>query len=58
VKIATFANSAEDNLKILKLISYAKKTNRKIIALCMGEEGKISRIIGALLRLIFELRLS
>lgn len=45
VKIVTFANSAEDNLKILKLISYAKKTNRKIIALCMGEKGKISRIM-------------
>ena len=45
VKIATFANSAEDNLKILKLISYAKKTNRKIIGLCMGEKGKISRIM-------------
>lgn len=45
VKIATFANSAEDNLKILKLISYAKKTNQKIITLCMGEKGKISRIM-------------
>jgi len=45
VKITTFANSAEDNLKILKLISYAKKTNRKIIALCMGEKGRISRIM-------------
>ena len=45
VKIATCANSAEDNLKILKLISYAKKTNRKIIGLCMGEKGKISRIM-------------
>jgi len=44
-KIASFANSAEDNLKILKLISYAKKTNRKIIALCMGEKGRISRIM-------------
>jgi len=44
-KIASFANSAEDNLKILKLTSYAKKTNRKIIALCMGEKGKISRIM-------------
>ncbi|MBW2599601.1 MAG: type I 3-dehydroquinate dehydratase [Deltaproteobacteria bacterium] len=45
VKIVTFANSSEDNLKILKLISYAKKTNRKIIAFCMGEKGKISRIM-------------
>lgn len=48
VKIATFANSAEDNLKILKLISYAKKTNRKIIALCMGEKGKMSRVMAPL----------
>ncbi len=45
VKIATFANSAEDNLKILELITHAKRMNQKIIALCMGEEGKISRIM-------------
>ncbi len=45
VKIATFANSAEDNLKILKLITHAKKMNQKIIALCMGEKGKLSRIM-------------
>ena len=45
VKIATFAKSMEDNLKMLKLINYAKKTNTKIIALCMGTKGKISRIM-------------
>ena len=45
VKIATFANSAEDNLKILELITHAKRMNQEIIALCMGEEGKISRIM-------------
>jgi len=45
VKIATFANSAEDNLTILKLITHAKKMNQEIIALCMGEKGKISRIM-------------
>jgi len=45
VKIATFAKSMEDNLKMLKLINFAKKTNTKIIALCMGAKGKISRIM-------------
>jgi 3-dehydroquinate dehydratase type I len=45
VKIVTFANTVEDNLNILKLIGYAKKANQKIIAHCMGEKGKISRIM-------------
>jgi 3-dehydroquinate dehydratase type I len=45
VKIVTFANAVEDTLNILKLIDYAKKANQKIIAHCMGEKGKISRIM-------------
>lgn len=45
IKIATFANSINDNILILNLIKKAKKENKKIIALCMGEKGKISRIL-------------
>jgi 3-dehydroquinate dehydratase/shikimate dehydrogenase len=45
VKIVTFANAVEDTLNILKLIAYAKKVNQKIIAHCMGETGKISRMM-------------
>jgi 3-dehydroquinate dehydratase type I len=45
VKIVTFANAVEDTLNILKLIVYAKTVNQKIIAHCMGEKGKISRIM-------------
>jgi shikimate dehydrogenase/3-dehydroquinate dehydratase type I len=45
VKIVTYAQSAEDNLKVLSLIPYALKRSQKIIALCMGDEGRISRII-------------
>jgi len=45
VKIVTFANAVEDTLNILKLIDYAKKAKQKIIAHCMGEKGKISRIM-------------
>ncbi len=44
IKIVTFANSWEDNLSILSLIPFAKERRQKIIALCMGEKGKISRI--------------
>jgi len=45
IKIVTFANSINDNLAIFDLINRAKKENKKIIALCMGEKGEISRIL-------------
>ena len=44
VKIVTYAQSLEDNLPLLSLIPYAKKRNRRIIAFCMGEHGKMSRV--------------
>jgi shikimate dehydrogenase/3-dehydroquinate dehydratase type I len=49
VKIVTFAKSAEDNLKVLGMIPYAQKHSQKIIAMCMGAEGRISRIAAPLL---------
>ncbi len=45
IKIVTFANSINDNLAIFDLIKKAKKQNKKITALCMGEKGEISRIL-------------
>jgi shikimate dehydrogenase/3-dehydroquinate dehydratase type I len=48
VKIVTTASCAEDNLRVLELIPYARNKNRDVIAFCMGAEGKISRI-GSLL---------
>lgn len=44
VKIVTYALKLEDNLKILHLHFHARKNRQKMIALCMGEKGKISRI--------------
>lgn len=44
IKIATMANEPEDNLKVLGLIPEAKRMGREIIALCMGEKGRLSRI--------------
>jgi 3-dehydroquinate dehydratase type I len=48
-KIVSFANLWEDNLRILSLIPYARKRNQKIVAFCMGEKGKMSRIFAPLM---------
>lgn len=45
VKMVTFARNPEDNLKTLSLIPYAHKYLQDIIALCMGDAGRISRIM-------------
>jgi 3-dehydroquinate dehydratase type I len=49
VKIVTFAHTAEDNLRVLSLIPFARAKGRAIIALCMGEQGRISRVMAPLL---------
>lgn len=49
VKIVTLARSWEDNLKVLSLISYALKRDQKIVAFCMGDRGKMSRIFSPLM---------
>ncbi len=49
IKIVPFARSWEDNLTILSLIPFAKERKKKIVAFCMGEKGKISRIVSPFL---------
>ena len=49
VKIVTRASSPEDNLRVLELIPAAQSMGVKIIALCMGPMGRISRIASPLL---------
>ena len=49
IKIVPFAKSWEDNLSILSLIPFAKARKQKIVAFCMGEKGKISRILSPFL---------
>ena len=44
VKIVTFARIWEDNLEVLSLIPYAKEKKQRIVAFCMGEKGKVSRV--------------
>jgi 3-dehydroquinate dehydratase type I len=49
VKIVPFARTWEDNLSILSLISFAKERGQKIVAFCMGEKGKLSRVFSPFL---------
>ena len=49
IKIVPFARAWEDNLTILSLIPYARERRQKIVAFCMGEKGKISRIFSPFL---------
>ncbi len=49
VKVVPFARSFEDNLKVLSLIPYARERKQKIVAFCMGEKGKMSRIFAPLM---------
>jgi shikimate dehydrogenase/3-dehydroquinate dehydratase type I len=45
IKIVTMAQTPDDNLTALGLIPYAQKHKQKIIALCMGETGRVSRVM-------------
>jgi len=49
IKIVSFARSWEDNLTILSLIPFAKARRQEIIACCMGEKGKVSRLFSPIL---------
>lgn len=48
-KVVTFAQSWVDNLQIMSLILYARQRKHKIVTFCMGEKGKISRLLSPLL---------
>ncbi len=45
VKMVPHALSLEDNLRVLNLIMHAKKSDQPVIAFCMGDKGRLSRIV-------------
>ena len=49
VKIVSRANTQEDNLKSLGLIPYARKSGKEIISFCLGEKGRMSRVMSLFL---------
>jgi 3-dehydroquinate dehydratase type I len=49
VKIVSRADTQEDNLKVLGLIPYARKSGQEIISFCLGEKGRMSRVMSLFL---------
>jgi 3-dehydroquinate dehydratase type I len=49
VKIVTYARSPEDNASTLLLIPYALERKKRIVTFCMGERGRVSRVISPLI---------
>ncbi|MBT4260797.1 MAG: shikimate dehydrogenase [Nitrospina sp.] len=49
LKIVTYAREINNNLALFELLRRSKKDDKKLIALCMGEKGEVSRILSPLL---------
>ncbi len=49
IKIVTMSRSIEDNLRMLELVSEAKKRKIDIVAFCMGPLGRMSRVFSSLM---------
>jgi 3-dehydroquinate dehydratase type I len=49
VKIVTYAHTAEDNLRLLRLIPMSLAEGQPIIAFCMSPHGRVSRLLAPLL---------
>lgn len=49
IKIVTYAKTAGDNLRLLSLVSYARRRRQDIIAFCMGPLGRPSRFLTTIL---------
>jgi len=49
VKVVAHARTMEDNLRVLGLIPYAAKKGAAAIAFCMGEKGRLSRLMAPLI---------
>jgi len=49
VKIVTYAQAVEDNLRVLQLIPRSLAEGQAIVAFCMGPQGRISRILAPVL---------
>jgi 3-dehydroquinate dehydratase type I len=45
-KFAAKANSLIDSLRMLKFLEFLKEKNTKAICVCMGKEGKLTRVSG------------
>ncbi len=49
IKLVPFAKHPEDNLRVFSLLPRARECGQRMIAFCMGEAGRISRVMAPLL---------
>lgn len=49
IKLVPHARRPSDNLRVLGLLPYAGRKGRRLIAFCMGEQGRMSRVLAPLL---------
>ena len=47
-KIVTWAHTLDDSLTVLRFLQEVRARGRKVISHCMGEEGRISRVLAPL----------
>jgi len=48
VKIVPYARTAEDNIRVFQLLTWSAKQEKDVVAFCMGEQGRLSRIAAPL----------
>ncbi len=49
IKIATFADTFTDSLRMLQLLDDLTQSGKHAICICMGEQGRLTRVTGHLL---------
>ncbi|GAB4185285.1 MAG: shikimate dehydrogenase [Simkaniaceae bacterium] len=48
-KIATYARSINDALKMVRFVIANKRMNKNVVGICMGEKGQITRILSPII---------
>jgi 3-dehydroquinate dehydratase type I len=48
IKIAPYARRIDDNIRVLQFLSWAHEQGREVVAFCMGETGRLSRVAAPL----------
>jgi 3-dehydroquinate dehydratase type I len=49
IKISTFARTFTDSLRMLQLLDDLTQSNKRAICICMGKQGRLTRVTGHLL---------
>ncbi|MBN1548884.1 MAG: type I 3-dehydroquinate dehydratase [Syntrophaceae bacterium] len=48
IKIVPYAGKIEDNIRVLQFLIWAREQKREVVAFCMGDKGRLSRVAAPL----------